>query len=317
MSDTPFNNPFQSLNKKKFSKKATGKPSVANMPSKEPKRETLPDDDDSLFLQAMTGVDNPLSNTHPKGQTPDSEMVSMNDLDAFKSVKKLRKKKGSSKLKPSHDECDARQRSRSAVENAPPKEKLDDEEAFLMAMQGVDPVSTKGGRDVSPEAELAKRQKGEDPVKALHDLIEGTIEFQFDYTDEYIQAHVTGLDPIFMGKLRAGQYSPEAHLDLHGMVAAEAYDALVLFMKQAYMKGKRTVLVIPGRGKNSPEGYGVLREKIQHWLTREPFKRVVLAYCTAQAKDGGAGAMYVMLRKYKKSRGAIQWDRNPYDADVY
>ena len=121
---------------------------------------------------------------------------------------------------------------------------------------------------------------------------------------------MNGLDPMILGKMRAGQYSPEGHLDMHGMVAEEAYEALVSFLRASYNKGKRTVLLIPGRGKNSPEGYAVLRERVQEWLTHDPFKRVVLAFCTAQPKDGGAGALYVLLRKYKKNRGKIQWRRN-------
>ena len=101
------------------------------------------------------------------------------------------------------------------------------------------------------------------------------------------------------------------------MIATEAYAALTTFIKMSYNKGKRTVLLIPGRGKNSPEGYSVLRDSLERWLTRNPFKRVVLAFCTAQPKDGGAGALYVLLRKYKKSRGKIQWDRTPSDPDLF
>lgn len=53
---------------------------------------------------------------------------------------------------------------------------------------------------------------------------------------------------------------------------------------------------------------GVLREKLQSWLTQDPFKRVVLAFCTAQSHDGGPGSVYVLLRKYRK-KGRIYWER--------
>jgi len=52
----------------------------------------------------------------------------------------------------------------------------------------------------------------------------------------------------------------------------------------------------------------VLRERLQAWLTRDPFKRIVLAFCTALPKHGGAGALYVLLRKRKKD-GKINWER--------
>ncbi|GFM36605.1 Smr/MutS family protein [Desulfovibrio psychrotolerans] len=193
----------------------------------------------------------------------------------------------------------------------------EDAEAFLRAMQGVEGI-TAGGRDVQKKPERPARvQQAARSADALQDVLDGGAEFHLEYSEEFIQGHVSGFDPMVLGRLRAGQFSPEAHLDMHGMVAQEAYEALTGFMRGAYVKGLRTVLLIPGRGKNSPEGFGVLRENLQHWLTRDPFKRVVLAFCTAQPRDGGAGAVYVMLRKFKKSRGKIQWDRMPPDPDLY
>ncbi|NHZ45248.1 Smr/MutS family protein [Nitratidesulfovibrio liaohensis] len=208
-----------------------------------------------------------------------------------------------------------RQRSRQAVaehEQAPPP---DEDNLFSKAMSGVRTLAGKG-REVPPET--APREAAAPAVgHPLQDFMDGTVEFALEFTDEYLEGHVVGLDALTVGKLRAGQYSPEGHLDLHGMNALQAYEAMIGFMRAAYHKGMRTVLVIPGRGKNSPDGMGVLREKVQAWLTHDPFKRVVLAFCTAQPSHGGAGALYVLLRKYKKSRGKIQWDRTPTDADLF
>lgn len=208
-----------------------------------------------------------------------------------------------------------RQRSREAVadrEHTPPP---DEDNLFSKAMSGVRTLAGKG-REVPPE--IAPREAAAPAVgHPLQDFMDGTVEFALEFTDEYLEGHVVGLDALTVGKLRAGQYSPEGHLDLHGMNALQAYEAMIGFMRAAYHKGMRTVLVIPGRGKNSPDGMGVLREKVQAWLTHDPFKRVVLAFCTAQPAHGGAGALYVLLRKYKKSRGKIQWDRTPTDADLF
>ena len=125
-----------------------------------------------------------------------------------------------------------------------------------------------------------------------------------------------GVDPAVLGRLRAGQLSPEAHLDLHGQNARQSPDPLTGFIKNAYQRNLRTVIVVTGRGKNSPGGIGVLRPMLQEWLTRDPFKRVVLAFCTAQPSDGGPGAVYVLLRKYKKNRGKVIWESAPPDADT-
>ncbi len=186
-------------------------------------------------------------------------------------------------------------------------------EAFFTAMKGVDPLTAKG-RDIAPQVQPSVSAEQVQDAFAL--MMESQLEFALALKGEYIEGHVVGLDALTMNNLRAGVYSPEAHLDLHGLNAMQAYQALVNFFKLSWYKGLRTVLLIPGRGKNSPNGVSVLREKMQLWLTQDPFKRVVLAFCTAQPLDGGPGTLYVLLRKYKK-KGKICWERLPSDPDLY
>ena len=186
---------------------------------------------------------------------------------------------------------------------------------FAKAMQGVAPVTTKG-RDVPmPATGNGKPAPPVDPAKALRDLLEGRLEFALYHSDEFMEGHVVGIDPMIPVRLRAGQFSPEANLDLHGQNAEQAHTSLTWFIKNAYQRSLRTVLVVTGRGKNSPDGVGVLRPLLQRWLSKDPFKRVVLAFCTAKSGDGGPGAVYVLLRKYKKSRGKIVWEYSPSDDD--
>ncbi len=186
-------------------------------------------------------------------------------------------------------------------------------DAFFTAMKGVNPLQGKG-RDIAPEVQPAVSSEQGQDVFAL--MLEKKLEFSLALKGEYIEGHVVGLDELTMNNLRAGVYSPEAHLDLHGLNAMQAYTAMVGFFKGSWFKGLRTLLLIPGRGKNSPNGISVLREKVQLWLTQEPFKRVVLAFCTAQPVDGGPGTVYVLLRKYKK-KGKVCWERLPSDPDLY
>lgn len=182
------------------------------------------------------------------------------------------------------------------------------EALFRQAMADVSPVRSRG-RDLSPPPESREKARAL-AVEHLDELLSGTLEFALEYSEEYIEGHVLGLDAFILGRLRAGQYSPEAHLDLHGLNIEQAFPALVQFIKAAYTGGKRHLVLITGRGRNSPGGTPVLRERVQVWLTREPLKRVVLAFCSAQRRDGGAGALYVLLRKRKK-QGKIIWDRLP------
>lgn len=200
-----------------------------------------------------------------------------------------------------------------------PKEQSEND-IFLQAMQGVKPLKDKGGRrkvaarKTPPQAKSpSEREKGK---KYLQDLVHGKVEFDIQYTDEYLQGSVRGLNQRTLRQLKNGEFSPQAHLDLHGLNSEDAHTLLLRFVKENYLAGKRCLLVIPGRGKNSPAGRGILREQIQHWLIRDPFKRVLLAFATAQPQHGGAGALYVLLRKYKKSRGKIFWERLTSNADL-
>ncbi|MDZ7759018.1 MAG: Smr/MutS family protein [Desulfovermiculus sp.] len=195
-----------------------------------------------------------------------------------------------------------------------------EEDIFLQAMQGVKPLKDNGpGRKIPPKQappDVRYTSEQEQGKQYLQDLVQGKVEFDIQFTDEYLQASVRGLNHRTLRQLKSGEFSPEAYLDLHGLNSYDAHSLLLQFIKENYLAGKRCLLVIPGRGKNSPAGRGVLKEQIQYWLIRDPFKRVLLAFTTAQPQHGGAGALYLLLRKYKKSRGKIFWERLNSEIDM-
>jgi DNA-nicking Smr family endonuclease len=186
----------------------------------------------------------------------------------------------------------------------------DDKALFESAVGAVRPLRGKGRAVPAPPAHPRRPPPPDNDAQAMP---VDDAAFTLRHTDEYFEGCVLGLDPAVMNRLRGGLYSREKHLDLHGMNARQAGDALYAFMKDAYMRSLRCVMVVTGRGRNSPDGIGVLRGLLQDMLCRAPFKRVVLAFCTAGARDGGAGAVYVLLRRQKKHRGKIVWDRLPLD----
>jgi len=191
-----------------------------------------------------------------------------------------------------------------------------DESDFYRAMTGVAPLDKEKtkGREVRPTTPPPPPPPPADEeanaLDALRDLVEGRVEFTLEYSDEYVQGFVTDLDPKIYRQLRAGQFSPEAHLDLHGLNAEQAMLTLLHFVREHYMAGKRCLLLIPGRGSNSPGGLPVLKEELKSWLTREPLKRAVLAFTTALPRHGGAGALYVLLRKFKKTKGKGRFEKD-------
>lgn len=95
--------------------------------------------------------------------------------------------------------------------------------------------------------------------------------------------------------LRRGKRPVEARLDLHGMNQSEAHAALTRAIRAGRKSGRRTLLVITGKGR---AGGGVLRRLLPLWL--EEFSRDVMAFSEARPEDGGAGAWYLRLRKDKK-----------------
>jgi DNA-nicking Smr family endonuclease len=67
------------------------------------------------------------------------------------------------------------------------------------------------------------------------------------------------------------------------------------------MKGKRALLIIHGRGLSSPVK-PILKSKVYLWLTTSPWHKWVIAFTSARACDGGAGATYVLLRQKPLSK---------------
>ena len=107
------------------------------------------------------------------------------------------------------------------------------------------------------------------------------------------------LDARTMERLRRGRMRPEARLDLHGMTQDEAHRALTAFLEGAQTASRRAVRVITGKGLRPGGGIGVLRAAVPRWLNEAPNRRRLLAFSQARPKDGGEGALYVLLKKKK------------------
>jgi DNA-nicking Smr family endonuclease len=103
-----------------------------------------------------------------------------------------------------------------------------------------------------------------------------------------------GIDKRTAERFRKGQREIDGRLDLHGMSQDAAWRRLVSTIERAHRDGKRALLVITGKGS---AGGGVLRTTVPRWLTEAPLKPLVLAHAPAQPKDGGSGALYVLLRR--------------------
>jgi len=97
-------------------------------------------------------------------------------------------------------------------------------------------------------------------------------------------------------KLKQGRYEAEARLDLHRMSVAKARRELFQFVEDCHQLGLRSVLLIHGKGETPSERgkSSILKGCTDHWL-RE--LEIVQAFHSAQARHGGTGAVYILLRK--------------------
>ena len=178
----------------------------------------------------------------------------------------------------------------------------DGDNMFMEAMAGVEPLDYRKvqPRAPGPLAKPCRRPLLEGEMEAyaqLVELVSGGGPFDIQYTDEYIEGAIVGSDPELLLKLRRGDFSIQAHLDLHGMSAAEGRQSVERFILSSVIQGLRCVLIIHGRGLNSRDHIPILKERMSSWLKCGRLKHLVLAFATAQPCDGGAGAMYVLLRK--------------------
>jgi DNA-nicking Smr family endonuclease len=111
----------------------------------------------------------------------------------------------------------------------------------------------------------------------------------------------SGIDRANAERLKRGLYPIEARLDLHGKTQAEAHHALAVFIHRSSEAGRRCVLIITGRGL-SPKGPGVLKSAVPRWLEEVGLRQQILALAPAQPRDGGAGALYLLLRRRRAER---------------
>ena len=128
-------------------------------------------------------------------------------------------------------------------------------------------------------------------------MVDGELPFDLADTDEFIEGCTRGLDPRVMKRLKRGEFSVQSHLDLHGLLKDAAKLELEKFISAARAAGKRCVLVVHGRGLHSKDQVPVLKEALKGWMHTARFSRHVLAFTTARPHDGGAGAVYVLLKK--------------------
>jgi DNA-nicking Smr family endonuclease len=185
----------------------------------------------------------------------------------------------------------------------------DDGDLFQREMADVRPLSPAARARVAPPPPTSTPRAVTDPdaeaLAELSDLVAGSGPFDLANSVEFVEGAAAGVDRRLVRRLRAGDFAYQSHLDLHGMSAEEARAAVDRFLNRAHQKGQRCVLIIHGRGLNSKDQVPVLKNRITTWLARGAWARLVLAFTSARPCDGGAGALYVLLRRQRAAKTPI------------
>jgi DNA-nicking Smr family endonuclease len=173
----------------------------------------------------------------------------------------------------------------------------DEARLFYEAVADVRPLQDRGEAPL-PRAVVPQIVSEEaEALAQLSELVSGEGHFDISDSDEAIAAAAPGVNRELMAKLRRGEFPVEGHLDLHGMTQKEARDAVERFLVESHRAGKRCVLMVHGRGLHSQDQIPVLKEAVASWLQRGRIAQSVLAFATARPHHGGAGAVYVLLRR--------------------
>lgn len=106
----------------------------------------------------------------------------------------------------------------------------------------------------------------------------------------------SGIQQKLQKKLRRGELPIEEILDLHGYTVSEAKVAIQDFLHECKRQHIRYIQIIHGKGYRSEQRIPVLKTHVAYWL---PQHSQVLAFSSAQSKDGGTGALYVLLKSNK------------------
>lgn len=112
---------------------------------------------------------------------------------------------------------------------------------------------------------------------------------------------VNTLDASWDRRLSRGLVAPESTVDLHGHTLSSAYDRLDFGLEAAIARGDRVLLLVTGKPprpeSERPHARGAIRAAVDDWLAASRFSDRIAAVRTAHSRHGGAGALYIILRR--------------------
>jgi DNA-nicking Smr family endonuclease len=111
------------------------------------------------------------------------------------------------------------------------------------------------------------------------------------------------LDGRWDRQLANGDVLPDRVVDLHGCTLEAAHQRALSALESAVREGDRIVVLVTGKPPKSGSSRldaplrGIIRASISDWIAASPVARHIAAIRPAHHRHGGAGAIYVVLRR--------------------
>ena len=174
----------------------------------------------------------------------------------------------------------------------------DEADLFALAMREVKPLRQERAKR-APADDVPPEERAETAPEAVRagPRLERLPARTTDRLPELKSGASPGLDKRTAVRLKRGQLAIDGRIDLHGMTQDKAHRALEKFLTASQGAGQRCVLVITGKGLRPTGETGVLRNLVPRWMNAPAIRGRVLSFCTAQPRDGGTGALYVLLKR--------------------
>lgn len=180
----------------------------------------------------------------------------------------------------------------------------DDLTLFEQEMAGVQPLNKPASTIVptAPSAptpgQIYRREAAQRPPGFDENSLP-TLFVEYVEPEAVISFRRDGIQHGVFQKLRQGGYAIDAMLDLHGLTVEQARRELYQFIGDCVRHDVRSALITHGKGRGNKEGKPLLKSFVARWL---PLFPEVMAFHSAQKFHGGAGAVYVLMRKTEKQK---------------
>ncbi len=170
----------------------------------------------------------------------------------------------------------------------------DDTHLFRDAVKGTRRLKTTTVKPYRSRIKPIPVQRLKDEQLVITETLDpAPFDVNLEQGDELIYS-LPGVQQSVMKKLRRGQLSIEAELDLHRLTSDQAHAELMDFIVRCQRQHIRCIRVIHGKGLSSKNQIPVLKNRVNKWLRQWDN---VLAFCSARPFDGGNGALYVLLKR--------------------